>query len=63
VAKKKRKSITVILAADDFRRFEAYCSARGHKKSTLVARLIRDHLASEQFMLQGELGLERLPRS
>jgi hypothetical protein len=62
VAKKKRKSITVILASEDFKRFQAYCSARGHKKSTLAARLIRDHLDGEKFMLQGELGLERLAR-
>ncbi|MHC4661712.1 MAG: hypothetical protein ACYS8W_08480 [Planctomycetota bacterium] len=29
--------------------FEAYCRDRGYKKSTLVARLIREYLASEGF--------------
>ena len=59
VANKKRNIITVILPADDFKRFAAYCAATGHKKSTLVARLIRDHLNAERFMLQKELRLDR----
>jgi hypothetical protein len=29
--------------------FERYCDARGHKKSTLIARLIREHLEREGF--------------
>lgn len=29
------------------RRFEHYCERRGHKKSTLIARLIREHLDEE----------------
>ena len=30
-------------------RFERYCDARGHKKSTLIARLVREHLEREGY--------------
>ena len=43
----KRNKITVLLDTDQSERFEAYCRDRGYKKSTLVARLIREHLDSE----------------
>ena len=36
-------------------RFKAYCDKRGFKKSTLVARLIRDHLNNEGYRLQRSL--------
>ena len=39
-------------------RFNAYCDERGYKKSTLVARLIRDHLNSEDFRRQPPLPLD-----
>ena len=55
----KRSKITVLLNAGEYVRFEAFCSERGHKKSTLVARLIRDHLDSEGFRPQRELPLGR----
>jgi hypothetical protein len=32
---------------DEANRFEKFCEARGHKKSTLIARLIREHLDRE----------------
>ena len=53
----KRNRVTVLLNPEEFVRFEAFCSERGHKKSTLVARLIRDHLDSEGFRPQRELPL------
>ena len=53
MAKKKRKTVTVILRSEEHKRFVSYCSARGFKKSTLIVRLIRDHLNAEQFMVQG----------
>jgi hypothetical protein len=59
VANKKRKSINVIISADEFRRFQKYCAKGGYKKSTLVVRLIRDHLDAEKFMMQPELPLYR----
>ena len=36
-------------------RFKAYCDERGFKKSTLVARLIRDHLNGEGYQVQRSL--------
>jgi hypothetical protein len=41
------RKITVLLLAADFHRFEGYCQLKGHKKSTLIARLIREHLDRE----------------
>lgn len=49
--------MSVILTADEFRRFQRFCSRSGYKKSTLVARLIRDYLDAEKFMVQSELPL------
>ena len=43
----KRFQITVLLDQEEHSRFKAYCDERGFKKSTLVARLIRDHLDNE----------------
>lgn len=47
--------ISVLLPSEEARRFEAYCVETGHKKSTLIVRLIREHLDREQFCLQGSL--------
>jgi hypothetical protein len=55
VSAKKKRKITVLLPYDEFRRFEEYCESKGFKKSTLLARLIRDHLDQEKFMLQSNL--------
>lgn len=41
--------ISVVLSPGEFRRFDAYCADRGYKKSTLIARLIREHLDREGF--------------
>ena len=54
---KKRRKITVLLDPEEFERFAAFCLERGHKKSTLVARLIREHLDSEGFRAQRALPL------
>jgi hypothetical protein len=51
----KGRKLTVLLPADDFVLFEEYCKDRGHKKSTLVAKLIRDHLDRERFVSQRHL--------
>ncbi len=40
----KRVKISVLLDSEEFQRFDAYCEQQGFKKSTLIARLIRDHL-------------------
>lgn len=60
---KKRKSINVILAPGEFRRLQRFCAERGHKKSTLVATLIRNHLDAEKFMMQAELPIDRTAES
>jgi hypothetical protein len=59
LAKIKRKTISVILSPEEYRRFNSYCALSGYKKSTLVARLIRDRLDAEKFMMQSELPLVR----
>ena len=53
----KRYQVTVLLDEHEHVRFKAYCHERGFKKSTLVARLIRDHLDNEGFRLQRPLPL------
>ena len=49
--------ITVLLDPGGFQRLSAYCARRGFKKSTLIVRLIREHLDSEDFHVQAELPL------
>lgn len=39
--------VQVLMPPPEAARFEAYCQDRGHKKSTLIARLIREHLDRE----------------
>lgn len=40
--------VQVLLQLGEAERFERFCRQRGHKKSTLIARLIRDHLDREE---------------
>lgn len=47
--------VHVLIPPDEARRFEAYCKAKGFKKSTLIVRLIREHLDQEGFDAQQEL--------
>lgn len=47
--------ISVLLNEDEAERFEAYCHEQGFKKSTLIARLIREHLDQERFQAQRSL--------
>lgn len=44
--------ISVLLPKDESERFDEYCRQEGYKKSTLVARLIREHLDKHAFHLQ-----------
>lgn len=50
--------ITVLLADAEFARFDAYCDERGFKKSTLISRLIREHLDAEQYGTQAQLNFD-----
>lgn len=51
--------ITVLLEEDVDARYTAFCEARGFKKSTLAARLIREHLSREI----GPIDLDRRRKS
>lgn len=53
------RKLSVLLPAREAERFAAYCKERGYKKSTLIARLIREHLEREQFFVQGDLFEQR----
>lgn len=53
------EKITVLLPGEEYERFQAYCRERGFKKSTLIARLIREHLDSEGYKAQRALPFER----
>lgn len=46
--------IQALTSDQDAGRFDAYCAAKGFKKSTLIARLIRDHLDRENFATGGQ---------
>lgn len=50
--------IQVLMPACEAELFEAYCREKGHKKSTLIARLVREHLVREGFAVQTALSLE-----
>jgi hypothetical protein len=47
--------ISVLLREDEFALFQQYCDEQGHKKSTLVAKLIRDLLEREHVVSQRQL--------
>lgn len=57
MAQRRQSKVSVLLTTEELDRLEQYCEERGHKKSTLIARLIRDYLDAEQFRVQGELPL------
>lgn len=42
------RKISVLLDQEDYERFDSYCRTKGHKKSTLASKLIRDLLDREQ---------------
>ena len=46
--------ISVLLPEREEARFCAYCRKKGHKKSTFIAHLIREHLDSESFGAEGQ---------
>ena len=48
---KKPAKISVLLDDEEFARFDTYCRERGYKKSTLIARLIRQFLDLEGYGL------------
>lgn len=41
--------VSVLLSPTEARRFSSYCKRNGHKKSTLIAKLVTDHMNAECF--------------
>ena len=50
--KQRNPRVSVLLKRDEFARFDAYCEKYGYKKSTLIARLVRDFLNREKFEVE-----------
>lgn len=50
--------VTVLLSPSEFSRLDAYCDENGFKKSTLIARLIREYLDVQHFPRQETLPLD-----
>lgn len=49
------RRIQVLVPEREADRFEAYCREKGFKKSTLIVRLIREHMDQVGFRTQGRL--------
>lgn len=58
MAAKKPTKITVLMDTEEFALFDNYCAEHGFKKSTLIVRLVREHLAREGVAME-----ERSPRN
>ena len=50
--------VTVLLSEDEFTRLDSYCKARGYKKSSLIARLVREHMDREGYQVQMALPIQ-----
>jgi hypothetical protein len=53
-----QQKVSVLLPDGDAYRFESYCEEFGYKKSTLIARLVRDFLNRENYPVQKTLRVE-----
>jgi len=54
--------VHVLMPDNEAERFDAYCKEKGFKKSTLIVRLIREHLDRESFGTQQEMFKPRSSR-
>jgi hypothetical protein len=54
---KNGNRVSVLLAKSGLSLSERLCEERGYHKSTLIARVIREHLDAERFKMQGPLPL------
>ncbi len=59
MAKKSPTKISVLLSDLEYERLDGYCHDRGYKKSTLVARLIRQYLDMEGYGIQQPMPFTR----
>lgn len=55
----KTARVQVLLPANEAKLFDAYCHEMGFKKSTLIARLVREHLSREGFAEQNAFDLDK----
>lgn len=60
--RKQMNKITVLLPPEEFERFDRYCRERAYKKSTLIARLVRQYLDLEGFGVPTAGALNRFTR-
>jgi predicted transcriptional regulator len=60
--KKTVNKVTVLLSDDEYQRLDAYCRERAYKKSTLLARLVRQYLDLEGFGVARENPFNRFGR-
>jgi metal-responsive CopG/Arc/MetJ family transcriptional regulator len=61
MARENTSKVTVLLPEEEFHRLDGYCRERGYKKSTLVARLIRQYLDLEGYGVQRDNPFNRFP--
>jgi hypothetical protein len=54
---RETERVTVILEAAEYARLCGYCQDHGYKKSTLIARIIRDYLDALAYPTQQALEL------
>ena len=47
--------VQVLMSKPEAVRFDTYCREKGYKKSTLIARLVREYLDRETFAPQPDL--------
>ncbi len=63
MTRKTQTKISVLLSDHEYARLDTYCHDRGYKKSTLVARLIRQYLDMEGYGAQSPSPFTRGARS
>jgi hypothetical protein len=61
--REKTNKVTVLLPPEEFARFDAYCRERAYKKSTLIARLVRQFLDLEGYQIRRESPFDKVGRS
>ncbi len=59
MGKTPQAKISVLLSDQEYERLHGYCHDRGYKKSTLVARLIRQYLDMEGYGTQQPTAFSR----
>lgn len=56
-----RQKISVVLGSAELQRFNSYCAEKAYKKSTLIKRLIREHLDREHYQAPTEIQAQPPP--